>query len=48
MRPSYCGAAASRAFASCWKYTGEGNEPEMLKEALDYEFVHRQQRNYKS
>ena len=24
------------------------NEPEMLKEALDYEFVHRQQRNYKS
>jgi len=36
------------SFASCWKYTGEGNEPELLKEALDYEFIHRQQRNYKS
>ena len=36
------------AFASCWKFAGEGNEPEMLKETLDYEFVHRQQRNYKS
>jgi succinate dehydrogenase / fumarate reductase flavoprotein subunit len=36
------------SFASCWKYTGEGQEPELLKEALDYEFIHRQQRNYKS
>jgi succinate dehydrogenase / fumarate reductase flavoprotein subunit len=36
------------AFASCWKFTGEGNEPEMLKEELVYEFIHRQQRNYKS
>lgn len=36
------------SFASCWKFTGEGNEPELLKEALDYEFIHRQQRNYKS
>ena len=36
------------SFASCWKYAGEGKEPELLKEALDYEFVHRQQRNYKS
>jgi len=36
------------SFASCWKFAGEGNEPELLKEALDYEFIHRQQRNYKS
>jgi len=36
------------SFASCWKYAGEGKDPELLKEALDYEFIHRQQRNYKS
>ncbi len=36
------------AFASCWKFAGEGNEPVLLKEALEYEFIHRQQRNYKS
>jgi succinate dehydrogenase / fumarate reductase flavoprotein subunit len=36
------------SFASCWKFTGDGNDPELLKEALDYEFIHRQQRNYKS
>ena len=36
------------AFASCWKFAGEGNDPELLKEELVYEFVHRQQRNYKS
>ena len=36
------------SFASCWKYVGEGKEPELLKEALDYEFIHRQQRNYKA
>ena len=36
------------SFASCWKFTGEGNEPELLKEALYYEFIHRQQRNYKA
>jgi len=36
------------SFASCWKFTGEENEPELLNEALDYEFIHRQQRNYKS
>ena len=35
------------SFASCWKFAGEGNEPELLKETLDYEFIHRQQRNYK-
>ena len=36
------------AYVSCWKYTGEGNEPELLKEPLNYEFVKRQQRNYKA
>ena len=36
------------SFASCWKFAGEGKEPELLKEILDYEFIHRQQRNYTS
>ena len=36
------------SFASCWKYTGEDQEPELLKEELNYEFVKRQTRNYKS
>jgi succinate dehydrogenase / fumarate reductase, flavoprotein subunit len=36
------------SFASCWKFAGEGKEPELLKEKLDYEFIHRQQRNYKA
>ena len=36
------------SFAALWKYAGEGQEPELLKESLDYEFVKRQQRNYKA
>lgn len=36
------------SFASCWKFTGEGEDPALLKEPLEYEFVKRQQRNYKS
>ncbi|MDD3322135.1 MAG: fumarate reductase/succinate dehydrogenase flavoprotein subunit [Paludibacter sp.] len=36
------------SFASCWKFNSEGEEPTLLKEVLDYEFIHRQQRNYKS
>lgn len=36
------------SFVSCWKYTGENNEPELIKEPLDYEFIVRQQRNYKA
>ena len=36
------------SFASCWKYMGEGEEPKLLKEKLDYEFIKRQTRNYKS
>ncbi|GHT75926.1 succinate dehydrogenase flavoprotein subunit [Bacteroidia bacterium] len=36
------------SYASCWKYEGENKEPELVKEPLVYEFVVRQQRNYKS
>ncbi|MGL5015790.1 MAG: fumarate reductase/succinate dehydrogenase flavoprotein subunit [Bacteroidales bacterium] len=36
------------AYVSCWKYKGEDQEPEMLKEELEYEFIVRQQRNYKA
>ena len=36
------------AYAACWKYTGEDKEPELIKESLDYEFIVRQQRNYKA
>jgi succinate dehydrogenase / fumarate reductase flavoprotein subunit len=35
------------AYVSCWRYQGEGQDPVMHKELLDYEFVERQQRNYK-
>jgi succinate dehydrogenase / fumarate reductase flavoprotein subunit len=35
------------AYVSCWKYTGEETEPELIKEPLDYEFTERKQRNYK-
>ena len=33
---------------SCWEYKGEENDPVLTKEPLDYEFIQRQQRNYKS
>ena len=36
------------SFASCWKFNGEGEEPALLKEMLEYEFIQRQQRNYKA
>ncbi|GHS97645.1 succinate dehydrogenase flavoprotein subunit [Bacteroidia bacterium] len=36
------------SYASCWKYEGDDKKPELVKEALDYEFVVRQQRNYKA
>jgi len=36
------------SFVSCWKFDGESNDPVLLKEPLEYEFIHRQQRNYKS
>jgi succinate dehydrogenase / fumarate reductase flavoprotein subunit len=36
------------SYASCWKYEGEDQKPELVKELLDYEFIKRQQRNYKA
>jgi succinate dehydrogenase / fumarate reductase flavoprotein subunit len=36
------------SYASCWKYEGEDQKPELIKEPLDYEFIKRQQRNYKA
>ena len=36
------------SYASCWEYKGEDKEPALNKEPLEYEFVQRQQRNYKS
>ena len=36
------------AYVSCWEYQGEDQDPILLKEPLDYEFVVRQQRNYKN
>lgn len=35
------------AYVSCWKYSGEDAEPELLKEELVYESVKMVQRNYK-
>ncbi len=35
------------SFVSCWKFNGEEKKPTLLKEPLNYEFVQRQQRNYK-
>ena len=36
------------SYVSCWEYQGEDKSPVMLKEPLDYEFIVRQQRNYKN
>ena len=36
------------SYVSCWKYTGENSEPELIKEDLNYQFVKVQTRNYKS
>lgn len=36
------------SYVSCWKFASEDDAPELVKEPLDYEFVVRQQRNYKS
>jgi succinate dehydrogenase / fumarate reductase flavoprotein subunit len=36
------------SYVSCWKYGGQDRKPELIKEPLDYEFVERQQRNYKA
>ncbi len=36
------------AYVSCWEYKGDNAAPVMHKEPLEYEFVERQQRNYKN
>jgi succinate dehydrogenase / fumarate reductase flavoprotein subunit len=36
------------SYVSCWAYQGEDKAPVMYKESLDYEFIVRQQRNYKN
>ena len=36
------------SYVSCWKYTGEDSEPELIKEELNYQYVKVQTRNYKS
>ena len=36
------------SYVACWKYTGEGKEPELIKEDLNYQFVKVQTRNSKS
>lgn len=36
------------SYVSCWNYKGEDEDPELIIEPLDYEFVVRQQRNYKA
>lgn len=36
------------SYVACWNYKGEDEAPELIKEPLDYEFVVRQQRNYKA
>jgi succinate dehydrogenase / fumarate reductase flavoprotein subunit len=36
------------SYVSCWEYQGEDKDPVMNKEPLDYEFIIRQQRNYKN
>jgi len=35
------------SYVSCWKYNGDDQEPEMIREDLNYEFTKVQQRNYK-
>ena len=36
------------SYVSCWEYQGEDKAPVLFKEPLVYEFVEREQRNYKS
>ncbi len=36
------------SYVSCWEYQGENEPPKMYKEMLNYEFVQRQTRNYKT
>ena len=36
------------SYVACWKYTGQGQEPELIKEDLNYQYIKVQQRNYKN
>ena len=36
------------SYVGCWKYMGEDQEPQLIKEPLDYEFTERKTRNYKN
>ncbi len=36
------------SYVSCWEYMGDNQDPVLHKEPLDYEFIVRQQRNYKN
>ncbi|NLZ95331.1 MAG: fumarate reductase/succinate dehydrogenase flavoprotein subunit [Bacteroidales bacterium] len=35
------------AYVACWEYMGDDKEPVMYKEPLDYEYIVREQRDYK-
>ncbi len=35
-------------YVGCWKYMGEGKEPELWKENLNYQYIKVQTRNYKN
>ncbi len=39
---------ANFMYVGCWKYMGEGKEPELWKEKLDYQEIKVQTRNYKN
>ena len=36
------------SYVACWKYTGQGQDPELIKEDLNYQYIKVQQRNYKN
>ena len=36
------------SYVACWKYAGQGQEPELIKEDLNYQYIKVQQRNYKN
>ena len=35
-------------YVGCWEYKGKGNDPELIKEPLEYEAIKVQTRNYKN
>ena len=39
---------ANFMYVGCWKYMGEGQEPELYKEMLNYQEIKVQTRNYKN